>query len=107
MRCGRLPGLACRDVAAPAMEHFAFRVGPGGHPALEIKLVRRALAFGIDRVEIARAILAEAPDPTRRPLDSTVFLASEPLLPAELERLPLRPRPGAALARAGGLSPRF
>jgi peptide/nickel transport system substrate-binding protein len=59
------------------MEHFVFRVGTGGHPALKNKLVRRALAFGIDRVAIARAILAEADVHARRPLDSTVFLPSE------------------------------
>ena len=55
-----------------------FRVGPGGHPALRSKLVRQALAFGIDRVAIARAILGEAAVRARRPLDSTVFLPGEP-----------------------------
>ena len=62
---------------ATAAEHFAFRVGPGGHPALKLALVRRALAFGIDRVAIASEIQAEAPSSVRRPLDSTGFLPSE------------------------------
>jgi peptide/nickel transport system substrate-binding protein len=60
-----------------AMEHLAFRVGKGGHPALRDKLVRRALAFGIDRVAITRAIQVEADQSKRRPLDSAVFLPTE------------------------------
>jgi peptide/nickel transport system substrate-binding protein len=72
---------AWRVLAWPtnAMEHFAFRVGPGGHPALRLKLVRRALAFGIDRVAIAREILSDVSSAVRRPLDSTAFYANEPL----------------------------
>jgi peptide/nickel transport system substrate-binding protein len=72
-----LPGWRVAAWPAPAMEHFAFRVGPGGHPALGAKLVRQALAFGIDRDAIARAVLAEAEG---RPaiLDSSVFLPGEP-----------------------------
>ena len=73
----RLPGWRVATWPAAAAEHFAFRVGPGGHPALGSPLVRRALAFGIDRVAIAREIQAEAPRSARRPLDSTGFLPSE------------------------------
>lgn len=60
-----------------AVEHLAFRMGEGGHPALRSKLVRRALAFGIDRVAITRAIQAEIDRTARKPLDSTVFMPSE------------------------------
>jgi peptide/nickel transport system substrate-binding protein len=73
----KLPGWRVAAWPAPVLEHLAFRVGPGGHPALRSKLVRRALAFGIDRVAIARAILSEAESPARRPLDSTVFLPGQ------------------------------
>jgi peptide/nickel transport system substrate-binding protein len=59
------------------MEHFVFRVGPGGHPALRVKAVRQALAFGIDRVTIANEILRDVPREARRPLDSTTFLPTE------------------------------
>ena len=48
----RLPARARpRTFAFPGTgwEHFEIRAGPGGHPALRNKLVRRALAFGIDR----------------------------------------------------------
>jgi peptide/nickel transport system substrate-binding protein len=74
----RLPGWRVPAWPTSAMEHFAFRVGPGGHPALRNKLVRQALAYGIDRVAIAREILREAPRAARRPLDSAAFLPSEP-----------------------------
>ena len=73
----RIPGW--RVVAWPTLanEHLAFRVGPGGHPALRSRLVRQAIAYGIDRVEIARRANADL-GARARPLDSTVFLASEP-----------------------------
>ena len=57
---------------SPGWEHFEFRVGPGGHPALRSKLVRRALAFGIDRGPIARAILGDI-DPRARQRDSLTY----------------------------------
>jgi peptide/nickel transport system substrate-binding protein len=73
----RLSGWSVRAWPAPTLEHLTFRVRPPGHPALQNPLVRRALAFGIDRAEIARVMLADAPRRDRRPLDSTVFLPSE------------------------------
>ena len=57
---------------APAWEHLDIRLGPGGHPALRDKLVRRALAYGIDRVAIVRALFGEV-GPDLKPLDSAVF----------------------------------
>ena len=59
----------------PRFEHFAIRVGPGGHPALRNKLVRRALAYGIDRAELVRRVLGPFP-PDLRPLQS--LLLGEP-----------------------------
>jgi peptide/nickel transport system substrate-binding protein len=72
------PGWSVETWPTLAMEHLAFRVGEGGHAALDRKLVRRALAYGIDREAIARAIQAEADSSARRALDSTVFLPTEP-----------------------------
>jgi peptide/nickel transport system substrate-binding protein len=54
------------------VEHFQIRVGRGGHPALRSKLVRRALAYGIDRAGLVRSLYGEI-DPTLGPLDSMVF----------------------------------
>jgi ABC-type transport system substrate-binding protein len=58
---GSLPGWQVSSWPGVLMEHFMFRVGPGGHPALGSRLVRQALAYGIDRVAIAREIQQEAP----------------------------------------------
>jgi peptide/nickel transport system substrate-binding protein len=60
-------------------EHFMIRVGQGGHPALrgkQGKPVRRALAYGIDRVELIRALFAEVKPPPPL-LDSTIYLTNE------------------------------
>ena len=43
-------------VAGPLWEHIAIRIGPGGHPALQNVLVRRALAYGIDRAALLRRL---------------------------------------------------
>jgi peptide/nickel transport system substrate-binding protein len=72
-QAARIPGWRVVAWPAPGDEHLAFRIGPGGHPALRNKLVRRALAYGIDRAEIARTDLRGA-----HPLDSTVFHPGEP-----------------------------
>ena len=63
-----------RTVAFPSAgwEHFEIRVGPGGHPALRSKLVRRALAFGIDRGPIARTVFGDI-DPRARQRDSLTY----------------------------------
>jgi peptide/nickel transport system substrate-binding protein len=62
-------------VPGPSWEHFQLRIGSGGHPALKRKLVRRALAHGIDRIAIARAHYG-AIDARYPPSDSAVFPAS-------------------------------
>jgi len=74
----KLPGWRVAAWPSAGMEHFTLRVGPGGHPALRLKLVRQALAYGIDRVAIAREIQQDVPASIRKPLDSTVFLPQEP-----------------------------
>ncbi len=69
----RIPNTRVIATPTTGWEHLALRVGPGGHPALRNKLVRRALAYGIDRVTIARRLFAEI-DPSYPPSDSAVFL---------------------------------
>jgi peptide/nickel transport system substrate-binding protein len=56
-------------------EHLDIRVVPPGNPALERKLVRRALAYGINRVALVRALYGEVV-PQVQPLDSDVFLGT-------------------------------
>jgi peptide/nickel transport system substrate-binding protein len=60
--------------SSSSFQLFAIRVGPGGHPALTNKLVRRALAYGIDRVALVRALFGSA---APRVLDNTMYLTNE------------------------------
>jgi peptide/nickel transport system substrate-binding protein len=71
----RRPDIRVLAEPTPRFEHLAIRVGPGGHPALRNKLVRRALAYGVDRVAIVRRVLGRFP-PDLRPLHS--LLLGEP-----------------------------
>lgn len=57
-----------------AWEHYEIRVDQGGHPALEKKLVRQALAYGVDRVALVRALFGASAPPV---LNSTMYLSSE------------------------------
>ncbi len=73
----RFPGYTRRFRTGMTYQHFEIRLGPGGHPALESKLVRRALAYGIDRVGVIRSLFGEI-DPKLQPLDSSVFVSQSP-----------------------------
>jgi peptide/nickel transport system substrate-binding protein len=85
----------------PNWEHLDLRIGAGGHPALKRKLVRQALAYGIDRVALARAINAEfaAGYP---PSDSTVFLTSSPYYRPHWNRYRYRPTEARRLLEREG-----
>jgi peptide/nickel transport system substrate-binding protein len=74
----RVSGVTVLAEPGASWEHLDLRLGPGGHPALRSgtrggKLVRRALAYGIDRVAIARTLFT-AIDPRYPPTQSSVFL---------------------------------
>ena len=97
-----LAGWRTRAWPATFMEHFMFRVSSGGHPALSSKLVRRALAYGIDRVAIAREILRDAPASSRLPLDSTVFLPTEPFYQPTWRRYRYDPARARSLLEQAG-----
>ena len=62
---------------AAGWDHFEIRMGVGGHPALRIKLVRRALAYGVDREAIVERFLRET-DPEAAPRDSALFPQRSP-----------------------------
>ena len=80
LRRQRAPGIRVDTTLGASWEHFAIRQGPGGHPALRKRLVRQAIAYGIDRARIAReaAALNFASGAASRPLDSVVSLANSP-----------------------------
>ena len=71
----RMPGVRVFHTATDRWEHIDIRQGSGGHPALQSKLVRRALAYGIDRGAIVRRLYGEL-DPGFRLSDSAIFLGS-------------------------------
>jgi peptide/nickel transport system substrate-binding protein len=75
-----VPGIRVLFSLGPGWEHFDIRIGEGGHPALRNRLVRQALAYGIDRDALARAAgqLSGASGGALEPLHSTVFLANSP-----------------------------
>jgi peptide/nickel transport system substrate-binding protein len=69
----REPGARIVSTRGTVRELLFFRVDRGGHPALRDKRVRQALAYGIDRVAIVRAIYGNI-DPRVQPSDSAVYL---------------------------------
>ena len=81
---------------AAAYDHLAFRVGAGGPPALRNPLVRRAIAYGLDRTAIAHAVGAKGP------LQSIVYLVQSPYRRPNWARYRARPAYARSLlARAG------
>jgi peptide/nickel transport system substrate-binding protein len=87
-------GIRVAAAPTPRFEHFAIRIGPGGHPALKSKLVRRALAYGLDRSAIVRRVVGDFP-PDLRPLDSLVLGEPNPRYRRNWSLY--RRRPGEAL----------
>ena len=65
-------GIRLVSPPSSSWEHLAIRVGPGGHPSLKNKLVRRALAYGIDRTALVRQVLSSVPNSPVH--DSVVFV---------------------------------
>jgi ABC-type transport system substrate-binding protein len=99
------PGMRFFSFPGRSWEHFEINTGARGHPALQKRLVRQALAYGIDRDAIARRVMGGLygePRATSQPLQSVVFLATSPYYEPNWEAY--RYRPGVArrlLKRAG------
>lgn len=67
-------GITLQSVVTTNWNHLAFNLGPRGHPALKSKLVRHALAYGVDREAIARDLFGVL-DRGYEPSHSAVFLS--------------------------------
>jgi peptide/nickel transport system substrate-binding protein len=80
LRQERAPGIKVITSLDSSWEHFDIQMGPTGNPALRIRRVRQALAYGIDREEIVRVVgkLIGGPDVRPKLLDSVVSLANAP-----------------------------
>ena len=72
-----IPGIRHRYSEGYRWEHFEIRMASGGHPALRSPLVRRALAYGLDRRVLARRVFGEFVA-TLEPAQSAVFLPTSP-----------------------------
>ena len=85
---------------SPRWEHFAIRIGPGGHPALKNKLVRQALAYGIDRTALVRQVFSDVPN--LRPHDSIVIVRPSPYYRPNWSRYTRRPAQSRRLLEQAG-----
>ncbi|HUP52870.1 MAG TPA: ABC transporter substrate-binding protein [Longimicrobiales bacterium] len=74
------PGIRALHGLCACYEHFTIRMGEGGHRALRSRLVRQAIAYGIDRAAIARETgrLSGAGTAALQPADSAVHIPSSP-----------------------------
>ena len=70
-------GLEVTARQGAVVEHLELRIDAGGHPALRNKLVRRALAYAIDRAAIVRELYGKV-DAKLRQLDSMLFPTQSP-----------------------------
>jgi len=84
-----------------AWEHLVFRVRGGGHPALANKLVRRALAYGIDRGAIT-ADLFRGSGLAVPPLQSVLVFRQEPAYRPNWSRYRSRPAEANRLLEQAG-----
>jgi peptide/nickel transport system substrate-binding protein len=57
----RISGVRVLAAPAPLWEHIDLNVARGGHPAVGLKPVRQALAYGLDRTAIARSLHGYGP----------------------------------------------
>jgi peptide/nickel transport system substrate-binding protein len=96
-----VPDIKVRVYPGTGREQLAIRVGPGGHPALRNKLVRRALAYGIDREAIARELRRSLAPGVKR-LDNLLFLSQQPGYRANWSRYRYRPATARQLLEEAG-----
>jgi peptide/nickel transport system substrate-binding protein len=103
-----IPGVTFLPVRGDGVNLLHLRVGPGGVSALrgneQGKLVRRALAYGIDRDAIARAVFGEL-DPRYPASDSAVFFNTHPAYRPNWETYRYRPAHARRLLEQAGCRP--
>jgi peptide/nickel transport system substrate-binding protein len=99
----RMSGINVSSTTTDTWERIDIQVGPraGGHPALQVKRIRRALAYGIDRVAIVRRLFAQL-DPAYRPSDSAIFLTTSAYYRANWAGYRYRPAESRRLLERAG-----
>jgi peptide/nickel transport system substrate-binding protein len=97
----RAPGHETRATPGPSWEHIAVQLGPKGHPALRNRLVRRALAFGIDRNALLNRLSFGR---YTRPLDNGILLANSRFYQRHWQVYRYRPAEARRLLEQAGCS---
>jgi peptide/nickel transport system substrate-binding protein len=96
----REPGLRLLWSPGVNWEHFDFRLRGKGHPALRNKLVRRAIAYGIDREAILRGYREF--NPAQRRSDSAIFVTQSPYYEPNWKAYRYRPAEARRLLEQAG-----
>lgn len=94
------PGLRLLWSPGVNWEHFDFRLRGKGHPALRNRLVRRAIAYGIDREAILRAYREF--NPAQRLSDSAIFVTQSPYYEPNWKTYRYRPAEARRLLEQAG-----
>jgi peptide/nickel transport system substrate-binding protein len=100
----RIRGITVRAHRANMWDHLTLRVEPPGHPALGKKLVRQALAYGIDRRQLMRELWG-ALEPRYEPLQSVVLMNTARGYVPNWARYSHQPERARSLLRAAGCRP--
>jgi peptide/nickel transport system substrate-binding protein len=95
------PGVRVLSAPSANWEHFEIRLGRRGQSALKKTLVRRALAYGIDRVALVRRLYSDIA-PNASVVDSTVYLLNEPEYRANWSRYRYNPTLARRLLETAG-----
>jgi peptide/nickel transport system substrate-binding protein len=94
-------GISVRSGGSSFWEAMAIRLVDNGHPLLSKRFVRRALAFGIDRVALVRQLFRTI-SPSLRPLQSGVFLTNSRFYRPNWQNYSYQPARARRLLEANG-----
>jgi peptide/nickel transport system substrate-binding protein len=98
---GDIPGVQWHSGPAFSWDHLEVRLGWGGHPLLRSRLVRRALAYGIDRRKIVKDIFGETVA-KQQVADSAIFPHSSPYYRKNWSQYRYRPAESRRLLEQAG-----
>jgi peptide/nickel transport system substrate-binding protein len=94
-------GISVRSGGSSFWETMAIRLVDKGNPLLSKRFVRRALAFGIDRVALVRQLFRTI-SPSLRPLQSGVFLTNSRFYRPNWQKYSYQPAHAHRLLEKGG-----
>src|SRR5215210_633349 len=95
------PGIRVRSGSTVEFEHIDFQLGSKANPALKKPFVRQAIAYGIDRQSLTKA-LYRAVAPGLKTDDSAIYLPFQPAYRPHWQRWSFSPTNAIRLLRAHG-----